>query len=279
MLIDWFTVVAQAVNFLILVWLLKRFLFGPIVRHMDAREETIRSRLQEARDREAVAEERIAEYRRRQQELEEERGRRLAAVEEEAEGRRRELLTQARETADARRQAWLQSLERERQSFGRELQRRTADGVLEVAGRALKDLADSELQSRLAATLLVRLEDLAEEDRRRLRRAAEDEGLIVASCCALDAEDRRRLTRRLHQVCGEQVAVDYRPDRGRPLGVEVRAGSFRLGWGVEEYLEELRGRILERIEEQPAPQKSDRGQDAPPGEEDSSAVGDRPEEA
>jgi F-type H+-transporting ATPase subunit b len=279
MLIDWFTVVAQAVNFLILVWLLKRFLFGPIVRHMDAREETIRSRLQEARDREAVAEERIAEFRRRQQGLEEERGRRLAEVEEEAEGRRHELLAQAREAVDARRQAWLQSLERERQSFGRELRRRTADGVLEVAGRALKDLADSDLQSCLVATLLERLQDLAEEDRRRLHRAAEGEGLTVVSCCELDAEDRRRLTRRLHQVCGGQVAVDYRPDPDRPLGVEVRAGSFRLGWGVDEYLEELRRRILERIEEQPALQKSRGGQDAQQGEEGSPAAGGRPEEA
>jgi F-type H+-transporting ATPase subunit b len=39
MLIDWFTVGAQAVNFLILVWLLKRFLYRPVLAAVDAREE------------------------------------------------------------------------------------------------------------------------------------------------------------------------------------------------------------------------------------------------
>jgi F-type H+-transporting ATPase subunit b len=37
MLIDWFTVGAQVLNFLILVWLLKRFLYGPILDAIDAR--------------------------------------------------------------------------------------------------------------------------------------------------------------------------------------------------------------------------------------------------
>ena len=35
MLIDWFTVAAQVVNFLVLMWLLKRFLYKPIVYAID----------------------------------------------------------------------------------------------------------------------------------------------------------------------------------------------------------------------------------------------------
>jgi len=38
MLIDWFTVVAQVINFLILVWLMKRFLYKPILNAIAARE-------------------------------------------------------------------------------------------------------------------------------------------------------------------------------------------------------------------------------------------------
>ena len=50
MQIDWFTVVAQIVNFLTLVGLLKKFLYGPIIRAMDDRERRIASRLEEAND-------------------------------------------------------------------------------------------------------------------------------------------------------------------------------------------------------------------------------------
>ena len=41
MLIDWFTVAAQAVNFLLLVWLLKRFLHKPVLAAIDEREKRI----------------------------------------------------------------------------------------------------------------------------------------------------------------------------------------------------------------------------------------------
>ena len=48
MLIDWFTVGAQAVNFLILVWLLRQFLYKPILNAIDAREKRIASELADA---------------------------------------------------------------------------------------------------------------------------------------------------------------------------------------------------------------------------------------
>ena len=48
MLIDWFTVGAQTINFLILVWLMKRFLYKPILHAIDAREERIAKELADA---------------------------------------------------------------------------------------------------------------------------------------------------------------------------------------------------------------------------------------
>ena len=48
MLIDWFTVGAQALNFLILVWLMKHFLYKPILNAIDAREKLIATELADA---------------------------------------------------------------------------------------------------------------------------------------------------------------------------------------------------------------------------------------
>jgi F-type H+-transporting ATPase subunit c len=48
MLIDWFTVGAQLLNFLILAWLLKRFLYRPILDALDAREQRIAAELADA---------------------------------------------------------------------------------------------------------------------------------------------------------------------------------------------------------------------------------------
>ena len=56
MLIDWFTVGAQIVNFLILVWLLKHFLYKPILNAIDAREKRIAAELADADTKKADAE-------------------------------------------------------------------------------------------------------------------------------------------------------------------------------------------------------------------------------
>ncbi|MEO5958542.1 MAG: F0F1 ATP synthase subunit B, partial [Opitutaceae bacterium] len=55
MLIDWFTVGAQVLNFLILVWLMKRFLYKPILNAIDAREKKISAELADAESKRAEA--------------------------------------------------------------------------------------------------------------------------------------------------------------------------------------------------------------------------------
>ena len=55
MLINWFTVCAQAINFLILVWLLKRFLYKPILHAIDEREKGIAAQLADAEAKKAEA--------------------------------------------------------------------------------------------------------------------------------------------------------------------------------------------------------------------------------
>src|SRR5690554_8014709 len=50
MSIDWITVAAQLANFLLLVWLLKRFLYRPILKGIDAREAEIAKRLAAAKE-------------------------------------------------------------------------------------------------------------------------------------------------------------------------------------------------------------------------------------
>ena len=48
MLFDWFTFGAQTLNFLVLVWLMKRFLYKPILNAIDAREKRIALALADA---------------------------------------------------------------------------------------------------------------------------------------------------------------------------------------------------------------------------------------
>ena len=67
MLIDWFTVLAQIINFLILIYLLKRFLYGPIIRAMEEREKKMVADQDRAKNAEKEAERMSSELERERQ--------------------------------------------------------------------------------------------------------------------------------------------------------------------------------------------------------------------
>src|SRR5471030_2228438 len=100
MLIDWFTVVAQVVNFPILVWLLKRFLYRPILNAIDAREKKIAKELADADAKKAEAQKERDEFQHKNEEFEQQRTALMNKATEEAKNERQQLLDEARQAAD-----------------------------------------------------------------------------------------------------------------------------------------------------------------------------------
>src|SRR5580704_7535080 len=96
MLIDWFTVGAQALNFLILVWLMKRFLYRPILRAIDAREKLIAGELADAATKKAEAQKEHDEFQHKNEEFDQQRAALLSQATDEAKTERQRLLDDAR---------------------------------------------------------------------------------------------------------------------------------------------------------------------------------------
>ena len=88
MLIDWFTVVAQALNFLILVWLMKRFLYKPVLNAIDAREKRIAMELADAKSKKAEAKKDRDEFQQKNEEFDGQRAALLSKATEEAKAER-----------------------------------------------------------------------------------------------------------------------------------------------------------------------------------------------
>src|ERR1700691_3995140 len=101
MLIDWFTVIAQAGNFLILVWLLKHFLYKPVLAAIDAREAKIAATLKEADAKKAEAQVERDNFKTQNDVLEANRAELLRKAADEANAERQRLLDGARQDAAA----------------------------------------------------------------------------------------------------------------------------------------------------------------------------------
>lgn len=250
MQIDWFTFGAQIVNFLILVGLLKYFLYGPITAAMDAREQRIAGRLEEARSKRAEAEQEAAAYRQQQEALEAEREERLAEADAEARERRRALVEDARAEVDRMQAQWEEALRREHELFLQELAQRVSRETLDLARRTLDELARADLEAQVLTVFIERLDGLDAEARRDLQdalRAAE--GTVdVRTAFPLEDAYRRRLTEALAAAAEAEVDPAFETEAEVGLGIEVRVGDYAVAWSLRSYFEALAGRIRDRIE-------------------------------
>ena len=250
MQIDWFTFGAQIVNFLILVGLLKRFLYGPIIEAMDAREARISSRLEEARTKREEAEAEKEKYRSLQEDLEEARQEALAEAEQAAQERRQELLQEARAEVAHLEREWREALERERASFLRELSERAVAETIAVARRALRDLANADLDEQAVEVFLERLRTLDDTQRRTLADGLQASGgtAVVHSAFDLSEEHQGRIQDQLAEQIGDVSEVSFESDTEVGFGVELRIGERKVAWSLDSYLDDLKDRVRERLD-------------------------------
>src|SRR5207344_2024167 len=125
MLIDWFTVGAQALNFLVLVWLMKRFLYKPILNAIDTREKRIAAELADADAKKAEAQKERDEFRHKNDEFDQQRATLLSKATDEAKAERQRLLDEARKAAAALSAKRQESLKNEAQSLNQAIRLRT----------------------------------------------------------------------------------------------------------------------------------------------------------
>lgn len=260
MQIDWITVAAQIVNFLILVWLLNRFLYGPITRAMQRREEQIQSRLDDAAEQREKAEDKQRELDQKLGEIESTREEKLDAVRKDADDLKRQLENEAREEVDQKREDWLAELQGSREEFISQLRQKVAGGFRDLADEALASLADTTLTERMADTLAERLKALDGDDLERLRSAiAKTNELVVVSGQSLDAGIKRKLTRAIHDTLEDAVEVHYEDEGDGLVGIKLRANNVHLEWTLDAHLDQFAERLREEFPERVRKEKVETG--------------------
>ena len=257
MQINWFTFAAQIVNFLVLIWLLKRFLYGPIISAMDRREETIRSRLESAEEKEREARRQSEQLAAERQALEEDRERLMAEAREEVEQRKKEWMVEARRDVEEQEQRWRETVRQQQSSFLQELRDRSGRQLIAAAEQIIDDLAGESLEDQVLETFIDRLESLDAEGRSALRsglRSETNAAPIISSSFEVPDSVRTRISEVLREAFGTELQPRYREDPGMPLGIELKAGGWKLAWSVRSYLaaveEELR-RLFETERRKP----------------------------
>ena len=250
MLIDWFTVGAQVLNFLILVWLMRRFLYQPVLKAIDAREKLIADELSDAATKQAEAQKEQETFEKKNHDFDAQRTHLLTQATEEATTKREQLLTEAREAADTMSAQRLESLHREAANLNKSLTRRTQDEVFAITRQTLTDLADAQLEERACAVFIQRLRAMEGEVKTKFSEALKStsDPALIRSAFDLPPEQRATLQTAINETFSADIALHYETTPDLVTGIELTASGSKVAWTIADYLQSLKKRVGELTE-------------------------------
>ncbi|MBN1218324.1 MAG: F0F1 ATP synthase subunit B [Anaerolineae bacterium] len=261
MQIDWFTVVAEIINFLILVALLKYFLYNRIIGVANQREAKIVNRFKEANQKAEEARQEAESYRSQQEELEARREELLNQAKQETGERRKTLLQQAHEEVEEAKQQWRETLRREQESFLRELRQRTGQQTYALSRRALADLANARLEQQMIEVFIERLKNLDDETRAAIAESLQNsvEAMTIASVFEIPQETRLNLLDILQNQFDGKLEGHFETSSDLICGIELRTNGHKVGWSLEHYLATLERNLARTLEEELQPRSQQKG--------------------
>jgi F-type H+-transporting ATPase subunit b len=256
MLIDWFTVGAQALNFLILVWLLKHFLYKPILNAIDAREKRIAKELADADAKKAEAQKERDEFQKKNEEFDQQRAALLTKATDEAKAERQQLLDEARKAADALSAKREETLRNDAQNLNQAISRRTQDEVFAIARKALTDLATTSLEERMGEVFTRRLRTMDGNAKASLAEAlkAAAEPALVRSAFDLPADQRAAIQNALNETFSADIHLRFETAPHLVSGIELTTNGQKVAWSIADYLASLEKSVSELLKEKDKPE-------------------------
>ena len=256
MLIDWFTVGAQALNFVILVWLMKRFLYKPILHAIDAREKRIAMELADANAKKAEAQKERDEFQHKNEEFDQRRASLLSQATEEAKAERQRLLDEARQAADALSAKRQETLRNDAHNLNHAIRRRTQQEVFAIARKALADLATTSLEERLEEVFTRRLREMDGHAKAGLAEALKkaSDPALVRSAFELPAEQRAAIQNALNETFLAEIHIRFETAPDLISGIELTTNGQKVAWSIADYLVSLEKGVDELLKEKDKPE-------------------------
>jgi F-type H+-transporting ATPase subunit b len=245
MLIDWFTVGAQALNFIILVWLLKRFLYKPILNAVDAREKRIAAELANADAKKTEAQKERDEFQHKNEEFDQQRAALLSKAAEEAKVERQRLLDDARKAADALSAKRQEALRSDANTLNQAIRRRTQQEVFAIAS----------LEERMSEAFTRRLRAIDGKAKEGIAVALKtaSEPAVVRSAFDLPEAQRAAIQKALNETFSAEVHVRFETAPDLISGIEFTTNGQKIAWSIADYLTSLEKGVGELLKEKDKP--------------------------
>lgn len=268
MLIDWFTVGAQALNFLVLVWLLKRFLYTPILTAIDAREKLIAEKLANAEAKMTEATKERDDFKNKNDDLDQHRAELISAMEKQTNTQRDQLLDAAHKAAEAFAVKRQEATKVDAQNLNLAIGHRLQQEVFAVTRRVLKELSTSTLEQGVVALFIQRVHEMDGAHKNVLAEALKKSSgpAILRSAYELSAEQHAAVQDALNVALSADITITYQVDPELIGGIEFATNGQKLSWTIADYLTSLESSVDDLLKKQtthPVSQAKSQAEDKP----------------
>jgi F-type H+-transporting ATPase subunit b len=254
MLFDWFTVAAQVINFLILVWLLKRFLYKPVLNAIDEREKRIAAQLQDAEKKKADALKEQADFQHKNEEIDHQRVALLADATNAAKTEREKLIAAARQDAEALRTKLEKANHDEFESLNKAVGTLAQKEAISIARKTLTDLAGVNLEQSMVETFARRLQSLDDKSRAQFQELLRvSQAPVVRSAFQLSDPQKATITDALKLFIGEGTKITFETKPELIAGIELIANGQKIAWSISDYLGDLSDALGALLESKSSP--------------------------
>jgi len=245
MQISWFTVIAQVLNFFLLVWLLKRFLYKPVLNAIQAREDKISSQLSEAELKKAEAKMEQDEYRKRNESFERRRGEMMEVAKVEVNTERERLMEVARGDAGALRARLEKSFNELQAKWAHEISERMHREVFAISRKTLHDLASAPLEAQLVAAFVNRVKELSDEEKQQFNDAfaSDPKRVLVRSAFDLSQQQQNEVKDAVSELMKKKPEFEFTLAPELISGIVLTSNGYRVSWSIESYINSLEGSV------------------------------------
>jgi F-type H+-transporting ATPase subunit b len=236
--LSWSTFILEIINFLVLVWILKHFLYKPVLDVIARRRTGIEKTLQEAKAHHEEADKLKQQYEGRLAEWEQERQAARNKLAEEIEAERAEKLSQLQtELEQQQEKSRVAAAQREADTMRKMQEIALAQGA-KFSTRLLEHASGPDTEARLIDLVLEELKQLPEERITTLRNSFKTmpDTIIISTAYPVEDQHRQALEKVLHKITNTEIPLQFEQNKALLAGIRITIGAWVLGANLQDEL-------------------------------------------
>ncbi len=232
------TFILEIINFLILIWILQRLFYKPLLEVIAKRKQFIDQSLADAKNMQQQAEEQRTLYENRQKLWEQEKQAALAALHQQIDIERRAQMAQLETDLEQERQKINVTLQRQQKELQQQAEKQALVNGARFAGMLLKQSASPELEAQLFTLLLDNLKTLPDACTLCLQMLGTKKSvpIKITSAYPLTDEQRLQLEQKLGSLINSQINFQYHQDAELIAGLRMDIGAWVLSANLQHEL-------------------------------------------